>query len=784
MPPQRFAPSLLVAGFGASGGLFVLAAWPTVVAALAILVCFRRVIRWPVLLLALLGCGAGAYRASECVSGYVASRKDAERVLRPPVRCFLQVEILDSPVVREAVTRLRVRVLEGQCDQLPLSRGLTLRLHGGPQDLRRGDRLELVAQLGVTRLFRNLSDLADPIPFAARNAVVASGSVMSSTVLRRGTGIRAWIDARRAHVRERIEATFSPAAVPLAKALVLGENDLSEEEDHSFKVSGLAHMLAVSGTHLVFAVVSIVTGIRALLCRIPRFAGASDSARYAYVFGSLVSLIYADFAGGSGSAWRAAWMLSAAFALRAFGRESSAAQAIAVSIAVALWFDPLVALDLSFLLSLGATVGLMTLGRHWASRVSRIKTRGVRALVLSVAATVSSTIPCSVLLASLSTEVSLLGIAANTFAAPFGEVIALPVCLLHSISAGIPPLERGLAMVASGALLIVRQVALLSAKAEGYGLPLLHLVPWQYASLVGLFSSGVGWLGTRDVHTRRELLVVAGLASVGFGFAEWGVRAYGAPEGVLRVTFLDVEQGDSTLIDLPDGSLVLVDAGGFVGSSIDPGEQVVLPILRARRRKRLDVVVLSHPHPDHFGGLLSVLSKVEVGELWDNGQGEAEGAGPLYSEILKLARSKSVVIRRPAEFCQRTELGGAELAVFGPCPDFEPNIDANDNSVVFRLAHKQQSVLLVGDAEAEEEEKLVQYAGVALRSTVLKVGHHGSRTSSNDRFLVNVRPRVGVISCGVRNRFGHPHAESLRRLARQSVEVWRIDEQGGLQLVW
>ncbi len=620
-PAQQFASSLLVAIFAASGGLFVVAPWPAVVGSVGVLLCFRRVLELPVILLAVVACGLGTYRASCCVSDYVTLRAEVSEVLRPPVRCFFQAKVLDSPVIRDDTTRLSVQVIEGQCEEVPLPPGVVLRLHGGQHELRRGDRLELTAQLGITRLFRNLPDLADPIPFAARSAVVASGSVLSCTLVERETGLGALIDRARAHVRTRIEQTFAPSATALAKALVLGENDLSEAEDHSFKVSGLAHMLAVSGTHLVFAVVSIVTGLRTLLFRIPALVARSDCSRYAYVFGALLSLLYADFAGGSGSAWRAAWMLSTGFSLRAVGREANAAQCVAVSIVVGVCLDPLVALDLSFLLSLGATAGLMTLGRYWSKRAGQVRHAGLRALALSVIATVASTIPCSVLLASLSTEVSLVGVIANTFAAPFGEVIALPLCLLHSVSACCPPLERGLALVASGALLVVRQVAVFSAKAEGFGLPLPHLVAWQYSALVIFFAAVLGALGAVLDRIKRELFALGTMALLGFGCAEWTTRRNGTPLGVLRVTFLDVEQGDSALVDLPDGSLMLIDAGGFVGSSVDPGKEVVLPILRARRRTHLDVVVLSHPHPDHFGGLTGVLSQVPVTEFWDNGQG-------------------------------------------------------------------------------------------------------------------------------------------------------------------
>src|SRR5690606_34903752 len=152
----------------------------------------------------------------------------------------------------------------------------------------------------------------------------------------------------RNHVRERIEVTFSPGAIGLAKALVLGENDLTQEEDHSFKVSGLAHLLAVSGTHLIFAVVSVVMGARAILVRWERVAATRDAARLACAAGIALALTYADFAGGSGSAWRAAWMLSIAFGLRCLGREVGPAQCVAFSILIGVTLDPLVALDLSF----------------------------------------------------------------------------------------------------------------------------------------------------------------------------------------------------------------------------------------------------------------------------------------------------------------------------------------------------------------------------------------------------------------------------------------------------
>jgi competence protein ComEC len=262
---------------------------------------------------------------------------------------------------------------------------------------------------------------------------------------------------------------------------------------------------------------------------------------------------------------------------------------------------------------------------------------------------------------------------------------------------------------------------------------------------------------------------------------ELAARRSGAPEGALRVTALDVGQGDSTLVELPNGAAFLVDAGGIVGAGVDPGRAAVLPVLRAKRRKRLEFVVLSHPHPDHFAGLAAVLDAVEVGEFWDTGQGEREGAGPVYAALLADLRARGVPILGPRELCdQPRTLAGVTIDVLMPCPGYVPHRDANDNSFVMKLRYGERAVLLTGDAEMEEEAELVAHFGPRLRADFLKVGHHGSRTSTGDAFLDLVRPSVASISCGVRNRFGHPHGVVLERLVRHGVEAARTDRGGAV----
>jgi competence protein ComEC len=336
--------------------------------------------------------------------------------------------------------------------------------------------------------------------------------------------------------------------------------------------------------------------------------------------------------------------------------------------------------------------------------------------------------------------------------------------------------------VGSGALLSVREIALSAASLKVLAFRCPEPGGWHFA-LLGIAATGL----LRDHGTgalgRARALAWAAALLLGLGVIELGARRSLRSAEPLRVSMLDVAQGDSTLLELPDGSAVLVDAGGFVGSPVDPGERVVLPWLRTGRRHALDIVVLSHPHPDHFGGLRSVVAASEVGEFWDSGQGEAEGAGPEYAALLALLRARSIPIRRPSELCSAPRWrAGVRLELLAPCPRFTPGRGANDNSLVLRVSFGKRSFLLTGDAEQLEERELIA-TGRRLSADVLKVGHHGSRTSTTHELLAKVRPRFATLSTGVRNTFGHPHAITLETLASSGVIALRTDQAGSLSFV-
>jgi competence protein ComEC len=731
--------------------------------------------------LASLVLGCSAWRARHAVARHEGAREGVALIVPAPARCTAHAQVVESPVATHGTLRWLAALDDIQCDD-PRARAsppgvpIMATLYGGPPSMARGDEVSIIAQLARTQRFWN-AETGDPRPGEARRRALLSGSLIDVRMVSRGQGPAAWIDRARAHVRARIDATFHADAAPMARALVLGESDLADADDADFRASGLSHLLAVSGMHLVLVVVSFVKIAEALLVRVAPLSARTDTGRVVAAISVPLVWAYADFAGAGGSTVRAAWMMTAALVARVLGRRSTAARSFGLSLVAMGASDSLVVHDVSFLLSAGATLGLIALSRPLARRLERwtptrppLLARAATWLVTTGSATVAATIPCAPILARFAPTLPAGGVLANLLAVPLGESIALPLCLLHATLSSLPSAERGSAAVATGALMIVRGIAHAFAHAEW----LLVSVPppngWQCACLA------VALLAVITPGKARKGALLALVATV--LLLELATRRAAQPRGVLRATFLDVGQGDGAIVDLPDGEALVVDGGGLVGSPVDTGTRVLAPALRARRRATLRAVALSHPHPDHFTGLASGLDGVLIGALWDTGQGEREQVKGGYAALLAHARSDHVPVLRPDRLCGTHALGGAWIEVLAPCPDATVDRGPNDNSLVLRITYGRRSLLFVGDAEAEEERDLLALGAARLRADILKVGHHGSRTSSSAAFVAAVSPRAAVISAGVRNRFGHPHEITLRTLAAAGVHVFRTDRDG------
>jgi len=286
----------------------------------------------------------------------------------------------------------------------------------------------------------------------------------------------------------------------------------------------------------------------------------------------------------------------------------------------------------------------------------------------------------------------------------------------------------------------------------------------------------LAWRANRERgHWQRFAAFVALIAAA---FAAIAPRPIQHPTDALLVEALDVGQGDSLLLITPDGRTLLLDGGGFGGGPRQPsqefdiGEEVVSPALWWRGIRHLDVVALSHAHADHLGGLPAILRNFRPNELWVGNNPEVAD----YKALLDEATRLRVQIRKLRAGDGLT-LGNAQIRVFAPLKDYAPGIEpSNNDSLVLHVKYGATSVLLEGDAEAPIEQSMLNEPD--LKSTLLKVGHHGSVSSTTPDFLARVRPQWAVISCGLHNRYGHPRQEVLAELEAAKVRTFSTDVNG------
>jgi competence protein ComEC len=300
---------------------------------------------------------------------------------------------------------------------------------------------------------------------------------------------------------------------------------------------------------------------------------------------------------------------------------------------------------------------------------------------------------------------------------------------------------------------------------------------WWIAALAIVCWLGCCWLVRRG---RLGAIATAGALPLIAALVLWPEPTLATP-AALEITAIDVGQGDSLLAIGPNGQTMLIDAGGPVGragpaeivSSFDIGEEVVSPYLWSRRLRRLDIVVLSHAHTDHMGGMPAILENFRPRELWVG----IDPHSDLYAALLALAARMGILVRH-LHAGDSQQWGEVGVSVLAPAPAYtNPSTPKNDDSLVLRMDYGKASALLEGDAETPSEQAMLT-AGLVHPVTLLKVGHHGSRTSTTQPFLDAAAPQDAVISVGRRNTFGHPRPEIVTRFAAEHAHLFRTDQFG------
>jgi competence protein ComEC len=641
-----------------------------------------------------------------------------------------------------------------------------------------GDLLELEGELEAAPVFPDFNYR----DYLLRRGVVSLMPYPDAEVIAHDEGdwhTAGLIDFRR-NLTDRLDESLPEPQSSLAAGILFGaRGELPADLRDAMRLTGTSHLVAVSGWN-----VTILVGAWIAVLAWPIGRRPAAWASIAVIIG------YTMLVGGQASVVRAAIMASTYVMSIIVGRQSAAPVGLAIAAAAMTAVDPQVVHDVGFQLSFAATIGLIALAnplriraeaavQRWPQIADAPITRpAIETLTISLSA-ILFTLPITAVNFG---QVSLVALPANLLAVPAFVAVAFTAGLV--LLAGLFPGGEIVQWIAWIPATYMIGVIELMASVPGASVFVGGLGVWFAIGWYAVLGAGT-WLVTRqpiDVpqpgrhwkqpRSRGATALATGVLVVAATAFVWSSLLTDDDGDRLSVMFLDVGQGDAVLIEGPDGNRILVD-GGPSGDAAAAALSRALPFYD----RRIDLLVLSHPAADHGGGLLEVLDSYNVGAVLDSPVESASSFALAWEDAV----AHSGLPRYVAERGMQIDLGdGALLEVISPeSSELSPWADLNDGSTVLRLTMGEVSFLLTGDIEEEAEATLV-HSGTDLRATVLKVAHHGSRTSTTPAFLSRVAPSIDVISVGAENRFGHPTSEVLDRLSNDYV--LRSDEDGDIEI--
>lgn len=554
------------------------------------------------------------------------------------------------------------------------------------------------------------------------------------------------------YIRDTINGTLTDEEGNLLLAILLGDKDkLSEDIQESFKTSNLSHMLAVSGAHVSY----IILGLTYVLQN--SIIGKKNGKIVCIIF-LLAFMAITNF---TPSVTRACIMAILTLFSSIIYRKSDVYTNISVAALITLIFNPYSLLDLGFQLSYGGTIGIIIFIKRIQEKKSNSKVINYikQMALVSIYANI---IIIPIMMYHFNT-VSFTFIISNIMASPILGIIVITGFLFIIASITVKPLTRLIAIFIKPILSILIKISQICSKLPFSNI--LVVTPYMF-NVISYYAIILYCIKSKK-NNKCKIIICLLIVLILTNFI-----IYIFPQK-LRIFFIDVGQGDSTLIITPDKKTVLIDGGG--SDSFDVGEKVLLPYLLDRRILKIDYVLISHFDTDHCGGILTIMEKVKVKNIIISEQAEHSENYERFKKLMIHKKIRLIEVKKG----DKIKIGRySEFKILFPTSRLLSENPLNNNSIVAQFNYNNFKMLFTGDIEKLAEQQILKTEKAEIRADILKVAHHGSKTSSIPEFIKAVRPKIALIGVGKNNTFGHPNQQTIKNLENIKCRIYRTDLQG------
>jgi len=675
-----------------------------------------------------------------------------------------QTEIKSSGSQKVRLTAVHIRHPDWQ----PYDGKIILTTKNSPADLKYGDRVKFASRLGPPAIPRNPGEF-NYRRYLANHHIFATAYLDSGRELqiigKNRMSLRRWANIARIEVERLIDRSMTGEQNAILKALIVGvRGEISDETVQTFVDTGVIHVLAVSGLHVGYVALVILLILGFL--RIPK--------KPKMILAILGLGFYALMVDLRPSVNRAVIMAIIMLIAQGWEKRGNVYNTIAAAALIQTLADPLQLFDMGFQLSFMAVLSIIYIykrlefflpEKYKPGKIGNSLIRSTLQLFLVSVSALLGTLPITIYYFQ---RIPIISMLANLFVVPlvgligglgFGQVI------LGFIWSGFNIAFGEIQMLLIGLLKIIVKFSARFPLAY-FSVPAIGLV-WLYIGYAILLML---------LNIEKKFVQKTALFGFLIAINAWIWSTVFMPP-ILRVTFLDVGQGDAALVEFPNRKTLLIDTGDRTFRR-DYGEFTIAPFLKRKGIRRIDILALSHPHNDHIGGAPYLMQHFRIGEIWEP---EVTAGSWIFKEIHRLADSIAIPIRQiyAGDFFPIADSLG--IYVLHPSKTFlerkPPGF--NDYSNVLKISYRDTDFLFCGDAEEYSERYLVLWRD-RLNSEIVKVPHHGSATSSSQPFIELVAPEMALVSVGRNNKFRHPSAGTLVRYDSLRTCIHRTDLKGAL----